>query len=297
MSLPMYRIVIQDVVKDLLGEQTLSAMETVLQVESDYWSDDELYRYINDAYVEAAKFSKALEVIELISTTAGTGTYTLPATVGQVFRVSYDNRKVYPTTKWELDRTEHDWEAQTGYVSHYMLTQMNNRRIRLFKTPDVSGGLAVQGGEYGVIESISDGENTYMFSAEYGEVSDTAGTNWDADFIGEYGLATITGGVENTFTVWATKHPAELEGTLDTPELPNWSHMGIAFRAAAKALRKYGEQGREDIADAYDQISNDYLTLLRGHVANRAPERLLAMGRRSEKQRRPKVWETLVEEP
>lgn len=297
MSAPLFFIVALETVKDLLGEQTRSTSDTTLQVESEYWSDDEIYRYLNDAYIEAAKFSKALEVIELISTTASTATYTLPATVGQVIRVAYDNRKVYPITKWELDRLEHDWEAQTGYVSHYMLTQMNNRRIRLFKAPDVSGGLAVQGGEYGVIQSISDGENTYMFSAEYGEVEDTAGTNWDADFVGEYGLATITGGFENSFEVWATKHPARLTGATERFELPYWSHMGIAFRAAAKALGKYGEQGKEDLADAYNQISNDYLTLLRGHVANRAPERLLAMGRRSEKQRRPKVWETLVEEP
>ena len=78
-------------VKGLLGEQD---SET-----SVYWTDAELYRYINDAYIEAAKATKALEIVEQVATTAGTATYTLTSNVGQVFRVIYDNRKIENTTK------------------------------------------------------------------------------------------------------------------------------------------------------------------------------------------------------
>jgi hypothetical protein len=293
---PFERIQLLWIVKDLIGEQAANTDGTIVTVDSVYWTDDELTRLINDAYIEAAKFTKALEVIELISTTADQAAYTLPATVGQVFRVSYDNRKVYSTTKWEMDRQFHNWENETGYVSHYILTQQNNRTIRLYKAPEISGGLAIGSGEYGLVTSISDGENTYLFSNEYGVIEDTGGTGWDSDFIGEYGEVTISGGVDNNFEVWATKHPATLSGFTSRPELPYWSHMGIAFRAAAKALEKEGEQAQPALAEAYNKIAFDYLKLLKGFVANRSAESITQMGRGNQRQRRPEPWETPVED-
>jgi hypothetical protein len=79
------------------------------------------------------------------------------------------------------------------------------------------------------------------------------------------------------------------------PELPWWSHQGIAFRAAARALMKYGEQGQRKTAAAYNAIANDYNELLKGHVANRSGERLSAMGRPLNA-RRPRFYDQLVEE-
>lgn len=283
-------------VKEMLGEQTRNLDGTPnISTTSEYWSDTELFRYINDAYIEAAKATKAVEVIVSLSTTADTGEYTLPDTVGQVIRVSYDDYKLTNVTKWELDRTESDWENQSGYVSDYITTQQNNRTIRLFKRPTVSGGIAFTNGEYGLVTNIDDGTNTYTFSDEYGVISDTSGTDWDGDFVGEYGLLSITGGVENEFVVWATKNPAPLVTVTQYPEMPRWGHVGIAMRAAAKALGKHGEQQNTELAAAYDMMAKDYLSLQRAFVSGRSGERLTSMGGGGTNRRRaPKVWDTLI---
>jgi hypothetical protein len=283
-------------VKNLLGEQATELDGSPSA--SVYWSDAELYRYINDSYIEAARVTKALELIELVPTEANDPICELSDNVGQIFRVTYDNRRLENTTKWTLDRADYNWENQTGYVSHYITSLQNDRTLRLYKTPEEGGGLAVTGGEYGLITSISDGVNTYLFSNEYGVTEDTGGTNWDGDFIGEYGEATITGGVSNTFEVWATKHPDPMDTdspVAEYPELPWWSHQGIVFRAAARALMKYGEQGQRRMAKAYNAIANDYNQLLKGHVASRSGERLSAMGR-AQGPRRPRVYDQLVED-
>lgn len=295
--LSMWPAEVQQRTRRMLGEEATG---------SDLWSLMEISRYVSDAYIEAARESKAIEFIEAIATTADTAEYTLSDNMGQVLRVVYDGYKVYNTTKWELDRFQYDWENLSGYVSNYIVSLQDNRTIRLFKAPSVGGGVTVSGGEYGVVESISDSENTYMFSAEYGEISDSSGTDWDADFVGEYGLAIITGGTTNNFFVWGVKHPGSwglinpITGSIGNfatqMELPFWSQMGVAFRAAANALRKYGEQAEAETADVYDRIAQDYMSLLKGFVAQRSSERLTAMGRGRNKHRRPAKWERLIED-
>ena len=292
MSVPIRFIQLRERVKNLLGEQTLDETGLTFQVESEYWPDAEIDRYVNDAYIEAAKDTKALEMIAGIATTADEGTYTLVREVGQVMRVEYDSRKVYPTTKWELDRTEPDWENLSGYVSNYILTQMNNRRLRLFKAPSEGGGFSVgDSDEFGAVTDIGDGVNTFTFSSEYGVIADTSGGDWDVTFAGEYGEVILLSGTSNNLFVWATRVPPLLVEATDAPELPNWCHLGIAYRAAAKALGKHGEQGDMEKAEVYDALANEYGKLLKGFVANRSGERIVTMSRGGNRQRRPRPWD------
>lgn len=265
-----------------------------------YWTKEQIARCVSDSYIEAAKLTKALETIEMVDLVANTAQYTLSANIGQIIRVQYDGRKIYNITKWELDRTEHDWENQTGYISDYITSQQNNRTIRLYKIPETGGGLVVSGGEYGVVVQIDDGVETYTFDSEYGEIADTSGTSWDNNFVGEYGVVTITGGAGDTLEVWATKHPGSwglysstgstIQNFAANMELPQWCHMGVIFRAAAKALTTYGEQKNPALAAAYNAIAGDYEKLLRGFVRNRSGERMTAMGR-PKTRRKPQPWD------
>jgi hypothetical protein len=276
-------------------------------VASVYWSNEEISRYVSDSYREIARETKALEEVFPITTTENVAEYTLSAQILQLIRVSYDSRKLDNATKWELDRTEHDWENQVGYVSHYVTSQQRNRRIRLYKAPEVSAGTSFVGeGEYGVVIDIDDGgTNTYLFSTELGVTADTDGGDWTADFSSELGEIVYIQSSENNLEVWATKLPdtwgLNNGGTISNfgslMELPRWSHMAVCYRAAAKALRKHGEQRDGAKARAYDAIANDYIGLLKGHVANRSGEYLVSMGARGMRgTRRPQPWDQTVED-
>jgi hypothetical protein len=203
-----------------------------------YWSSAEIGWYVNEAYVEFCRESKALELIETITLTDGEGT--MSANVGQVFRVSFDDRKIFNVTKSELDCGAVDWEALTGFVSNYVTGWQNNRTIRVYQKP--------------------------------------------------------TGGEGYSLDIWAVKVPDVLSAC-DEPELPCWSHLGIAYRAAAKALRKYGEQKNEPLADAYDVIALDYGKLLKAYVSTRIPEQVMVVGSRMPLRgiRKPQPWDTPVE--
>ena len=43
----------------------------------------------------------------------------MTANVGQITRVSHDSRKVYPITRWELNRSVYDWANATGQPEAY----------------------------------------------------------------------------------------------------------------------------------------------------------------------------------
>jgi hypothetical protein len=269
-----------------------------------YWTAAEVKRHINDAYIEAARETKALELIEGIELSAESEAGTLSAQVGQIFRATFDDYKIENVTKWELDRTETNWEALTGFVSSYVTTLDENRAITTFKAWD---GSAINAQElffddaytytgWGITTPYVTGDRvTYTNPTDgitrgYVCIADhTSGTSsWPG-----LGATWETYWVPIALMVWAVKNPVTLEDC-DEPELPPWSHLGLAFRAAARCLRKRGEMRNEPLADAYDAIALDYFTLLKGHVASRTPERLIAMGRTATL-RRPPAWQQPVE--
>ena len=256
-----------------------------------YWSADEIGRYVNDAYIEICRETKALEYIEAIKLSADDEGGTLSRFVGQVFRATFDDRKIQNVTKWELDRTEPNWEALSGYVTNYVTTLHDDRAISTFKAWDGTEINAEQhfyndgaytyaawanGQSYaiGIRRTLvgSDGK-TRAYACILAHTSATA-TNKPAS-----GSAWETYWVPLALMVWCVKNPALMEDC-DEPELPPWSHLAIAFLAASKALTKRGEMRNLDVSQVYAAIAGDYVAMLKGLVAQRAPERVVAMGGR-----------------
>ena len=269
-----------------------------------YWTSAEVGRYVNDAYVEAARETKALEYVEAIALTSGSEAGTLSDYVGQIFRVTWDDNKIRNATKWELDRTEFDWENLTGEITHYVTTLQDNRTISTYKAWDgttYNSWGPWQSGAYtysawadataydvGDRVTVTTSDITFAYYCIDDHTSDEAndkpgsGTNW------------TTYWTPLALMVWATKHPAVLTDN-DECELPQWSHLGVCYRAAAKALRKYFEHRNESLAEVYDALATDYLKLLRGHVANRTPEKTVTMGPTIRPARRPQAEQTVSE--
>ena len=295
------------------GAMTLCELkETVYKLlgekpgDSAYWTLNELTRYINDAYIEVARDTKALEYVEAVALTEDDQTATLSNYVGQIFRVTFDDRKIDNTTKWELDRTENDWTHQSGFVSNYVTDRQDNRTIRVFKAPTGTDFAAndlffndgaftyanwSNGTDYQANDRIYSVPTTHRvgYVCIQSHTAATAtnkpgtGTDWET-YWAPLGLM-----------VWATKNPAPLLDC-EEPELPPWTHLGICYRAAAKALLKYGEMRDPDLAAAYEQIAETYGVVLRGIVASRSPERVISMGGKGNRIRQLPVSEQVVED-
>lgn len=270
-----------------------------------YWSNDEIDRYINDAYIMAARDTKAIEFTEAILLTADSQAGTLSDSVGRILRVTWDDTKIHNQTKWEMDRAIADWENQSGDITNYITTLQDQRTIKTYKAWDGTTTYAY--------DVFMDGTHTYTAweDIEYdagARVTHVAADGTKRAYYTEYGTEGSSGypeyyepGVGSDWTdiwqplglmVWAVKIPNVLT-ECDEPEFPTWSHLGLAYAAAAMALGKHGEQGDSALGAVYEAVANEYAALLKAYINNRTPERAIGMGR-SIPMYRPRPWDTVI---
>ena len=137
--------------------------------------------------------------------------------------------------------------------------------------------------ELGAIAEFT-GDYQYLFDGEYGIVVRAEE--------GEYGLVTDLDIPSLGLTVWASKDPADLVEATDEPELPEWTHMGLCFEAAARALRKQSEVHNPALAGMYGKMATDYFMHLKKMVMRKTAERERRMSPRDEgrpRLRRPRL--------
>jgi len=239
-----------------------------------FWTDAEINRLLNDAYIEVVKRTGALEIRHTVSTESGTSTYTLPSTVGRTMRVTYDDHKILPFTSFEFDRSVSNWENSTGVPTHYTIDG-NDRTVRLWKTPDTAStakvwakkvprAWSIVDGELGTVVDIDrpDGSDTYAFSSELGVVIDIDGGTDTYSFSAELGAVTDIEAPDET-----------LQKDSDVPLLPAYSHLGLVFAAASRALRKRGASRNIPLAKTYAGMAKDYTRHLKARANNRTIER------------------------
>ena len=291
-----------------------------------YWTTDEIGRLVNDAYTVACRDSKMVQHIEQVTLVEDQAEYSLTDRTGQIFRVTYDDRVIQNITKWEHDRALSDWEAEVGYIDSYMTTLQDSRKIRTYKAWDGTGATSYWpfGGTIGGVtagaasytawnntDTYNDGDLVSHNGAYYelivgsGPIEPT-----DSEVFYEPGVAEFWTDVWELLAgepdplpdvhtaylnVWSVKNPILMSEPCDEPELPQWSHLGLCFAAAAKALRKYGEARNDNLASVYEAMAMGYFKAIKSHAANRTPERLIAMGRGIRRGvRRPMPWDTEI---
>jgi len=140
--------------------------------------------------------------------------------------------------------------------------------------------------------------DTYVMTAEVGTLTDLS----DSLVVSQLGIPTkFTSAGEVTYTsnlgivtnmaemevgvltdwndpglnveIWAKEDPRDLEDDADIPRLPQHSHQGVAFGAAATALMKNSETRNVQLATVYSGLEKDYSVFLRKLVVRRAAER------------------------
>lgn len=274
---------------------------TMLGVEAaapSFWTDAEINRYINDAYIDAAVHTHALEIRHTVTPTASTGEYTLPSYVGHIFRATYDGYKIFATSVYELDAMDENWENREGLVTHYTINKRDDGKLRLWKTPVDSGSgitfaadTAVNANhtdaEVGLLAAITDAAgDTYTPNTEYGLwVRLTSGSK-SFDFESELGVIVDLDYQPLNLEVWAYRIPDELVLDADVPLLPAHSHIGLAYDAAGRALEKRTDSQNFELAKIYRELADDQWRFLRSLVGNRTPERTDAISRTSRRTRR-----------
>jgi len=134
---------------------------------------EEIHRYLNDAYQEMARETRALEIRTTILADENTYEYTLPANVGRPFRVAYDGYFLFPETVQRLDYLDATWTERTGTPERWMRDRLSERTIRIWPAPTVAQSTVEGGG--------------FIYDAEVGEL--LAGENDDeAEFSNAAGI-------------------------------------------------------------------------------------------------------------
>jgi len=248
----------------LLGENTANPQ---------IWSREKIGRYVNDAYVDMARDTGALEVRAGVRAVASQGEYETPETVSVMQRVAYDDYELKPDTARRLDKGNPGWQTETGTPERWTKSRSNPKTFTVYKKPTVTGPGATTGGDYGRIVEISGTGVDFTFSAEYGRVVMMTGPNVRYTASSEYGRICRLTVAENNIEVWGKKTPIPLGRDDDTPEIPAHCHLGIAYRAAEYTLRNERDGRNEDLASMYEAIADEYEGFLRALVNYRNPER------------------------
>lgn len=102
---------------------------------------------VNAGIRAMAEDSECLVKSGTIACTAGTQEYSLPEDCSKVLRVSYDEEKIKPVSKWTLQSVvQEGWDSHQGHPRHYYLDGLN-RKIGLYHIPSVS---TTAGGEFAI---------------------------------------------------------------------------------------------------------------------------------------------------
>lgn len=239
------------------------------------WTAAQANRAINDAYREIARVSGALEMRQIVAMVAGTHTYTLDAASGPVLRAAYDDYPIKAFDPTEFDRTDDYWRSQTGEVTMYHVARLSPQRVRVYPIPDTSGDAFTMSGQLG---EISDTDATDTFGSELGVVSDMTVDGAAAVFDGELGIVSRIQSTANNLEVWTKRIPPLLDLDTDTPELPAYSHIGIAFAAASRLLAMRGEGQHPGKAMLYSEMADEAVKFLTSVVVQRTMEKAHIFG-------------------
>lgn len=233
-----------------------------------FWTAAEANRAINDAYREIARTTAALEMRQIVVLASGTHTYSLASTSGPVLRVSRDGYPMDAFDPTEMDRTDNYWRALTGQVTMYHVARLSPQKIRVYKIPTASGDSFPMSGEFGVITGVSGG----TLSAELGTEADLTVDGTGAVFSSELGVITSITSTSGNLEVWTKRIPPLLATDADSPELPAYAHLGIAYSTAARLLSIRGEGAHAGKAQAYQTLAGESVEFLASIVRQRTAE-------------------------
>jgi hypothetical protein len=112
-----------------------------------FWSSENIVRYLNEAVQEACERAKLIEDRSMSLTLApGQDTYALHASVFEIKRLALRGRPLDETSVEALDADMPGWESRTGTPRYFIFEQASGAqaaRVRLVPTPTAADAVAL----------------------------------------------------------------------------------------------------------------------------------------------------------
>lgn len=129
------------------------------------WTDSELLISLYRVMLRAAKKTRCISTSATQSTVAGTAAYTAPAYASEIWRVTYEGRKLQPIDRREYDSVNPNAATSSGSPTYYLL---EGETITLYPTPGAIGSLVVY--YYGIPTAVPTSSTTLEIPARYHDV-------------------------------------------------------------------------------------------------------------------------------
>lgn len=141
--------------------------ELVDNNEPQFWSDEEIVAYLNEAVQEACERAfliedRATPAVCAITVQPGVDTYSLHASVFQIKRLTFQGRPLEETSVEALDEGSPGWETRQGQPRGFIFEQTSGvqaARVRLVPTPNQAGTIALTVYR-GTLKPLNSGQDT-----------------------------------------------------------------------------------------------------------------------------------------
>lgn len=226
-------------VSDLLTVMLRHLQETAT-LSSRLWVEPELVQYIADADREFLALTGIVKQAGSVLAVAGQSIYDEPADSIDVERISWNGKKLYPQTRYELDRQKPNWKADSGAPQRYHRDHLPPKQFEVWKKPTATGTGYATSGTYGTLRRTSG--LTYTTSGTYGVLRSARGTDRNYFYAGgPYGtLRRAVSGASN-FIVFYDTLPSPVSLPTHALTTPDGFCRYVMYRALEKTWAKEGD--------------------------------------------------------
>lgn len=117
------------------------------EVHGQFWSDEEIVSYLNEAVQEACERAKLIEDRSIsLTTVPGRDTYNLPPCVFEIKRLTFRGRPLDEASVEELDCDAPGWELHSGEPRRFIFEQASGGqppKVRLVPMPMTAEGVGL----------------------------------------------------------------------------------------------------------------------------------------------------------
>lgn len=231
-----------------------------------HWSDNELFKYLNDMLLDIAENAKIFKISKTIRVVSGKRRYRVPEEILVPTRLEYDGEYLDPASVEDLDEADKEWRERTGDVLVWYVELAPAGYIDVYKVPDTNGDETSMNQDYGIVTDVSDGSNTYTFSSDYGVVTGVSSDDSEVFELDEdKGLVTDWASNVNNLVIHGAGYPAPLTNFSDTLPRPIHGAYQVAvdyctYRAFLKDSPGYDVEKAEIFRQGYLQWRNNIRT-------------------------------------
>lgn len=163
-------------VGSLLDIMARHLQETDRTMNSGLWTQAELVTFLSEAQQDFLSSTGVVKNVGFVPSVTSQVEYDEPSTSMDMERVSWNGKKMYPTTQFELDQQDAKWRTRTGRNPRWLhRDNLGIKRFAVSPAPNISGTGYTASSLYGLVRGISGGTYTYTGFAYAGPIRNITG--------------------------------------------------------------------------------------------------------------------------